>query len=559
MRITITGTALTTTLASAMLNLTDNRFAGLRSLLIEDLPAMRQNIRMQLGQLDIARVDQATTPDEAIRLVRQNQYDLVVCDYNLNKETNGQQLLEFFRSQNLLPPSAMFIMVTAESDYALVASAAEFQPDAYLLKPITATKMQERILRLLDKQSALAPISERMRLKDLGGAIEQCDILLKTSPKWIAEVLKFKGRLLLELGNIEVARTVFMQALGLRDDLIWAQLGLAKCDIAAGKLEEAKAPIQAVLERNPRYIEAYDLLAQIAQAQGNEQEVLEALNRSSQVIPSARRNRMVGDAAYRIGDLEQARTAFDKAVKHTKGSLIAQPSDLLALAQVHVDAGDADLALKLLADAPKAFTSSGKFAATKAAVQAQAHVQLGDMQAAEKAFIAAKELSEGMRADAATLTLAKAAFSIGLDVEGADILSQAVKADHENKSVVALARKVLADTGNEVLASSVIDNAVNDAKSIVAEAEALMRSARPDESLAKLEQALQSMPENTGMLLVAAQLHLLWMSQKGLNREYVARVNGYLSKLDELMPGSERVAKMYRYLRETLVKVAKKS
>ena len=61
------------------------------------------------------------------------------------------------------------------------------------------------------------------------------------------------------------------------------------------------------------------------------------------------------------------------------------------------------------------------------------------------------------------------------------------------------------------------------------------------------------------MLLATAQLHLLWMSQKGLNREYVARVNGYLTRLDELMPGNERVAKMYRYLRETLVKVVKKS
>jgi hypothetical protein len=49
------------------------------------------------------------------------------------------------------------------------------------------------------------------------------------------------------------------------------------------------------------------------------------------------------------------------------------------------------------------------------------------------------------------------------------------------------------------------------------------------------------------------------MSQKGLNRDYVARVNTYLGKLDLLMPGNERVAKMYRFLRETLVKVAKKS
>ena len=58
------------------------------------------------------------------------------------------------------------------------------------------------------------------------------------------------------------------------------------------------------------------------------------------------------------------------------------------------------------------------------------------------------------------------------------------------------------------------------------------------------------------MLLAAAQLHLLWMSQKGLDRNYVERVNGYLSQLDVLMPNSERVAKMYRFLRETLVKAS---
>lgn len=541
-----------------MVTLTDNRFTELRSLLIEDLPAMRQNIRMQLGQLNIARVDQATTPDEAIRQVRENSYDLILCDYNLNKETNGQQLLEFFRSQNMLSPSAMFIMITAENDYALVASAAEFQPDAYLLKPLTATKIQERVLRLLDKQSVLLPIHERLKQKDPAGAIALCNRLLDLAPKWSIEVLKLKGSVLLDMGSIDDARAAYAQALQLRDDLIWAQLGMARCEFAAGRLAEAKAAAQAVLERNAKYIAAYDLLAQIAQAQGNESEVLEALNRSSEIIPSARRSRMVGDVAYRLGDLEQAKAAFDKAVKSTRGSLTAQPSDLLALAQVHVDTGDADSALKMLADVPKSYATASGFAATQAAVAAQAHVKLGNLEAAEKAFIAAKGLAQGVRADTASLSLAKAAFSIGLEAEGADILTQAVKADHENKAVVALARRVLADTGNEAMADQVIERAVSHGMAVIAEAEALMRSARLDESMAKLEEALQSMPENTAMLLAAAQIHLLWMSQKGLQREYVARVNGYLAKLDELMPGSERVAKMYHFLRETLVKVAKK-
>ncbi|MFX7883179.1 hypothetical protein ABTK06_19400, partial [Acinetobacter baumannii] len=84
-------------------------------------------------------------------------------------------------------------------------------------------------------------------------------------------------------------------------------------------------------------------------------------------------------------------------------------------------------------------------------------------------------------------------------------------------------------------------------------------SAKPDESLARLEEALASMPENTGVLLAAAQLHLLWMSQRGWNEEYVKRVRRYLATLDRLIPGNDRVAKMHKFLRDTLTKVAPKS
>jgi CheY-like chemotaxis protein/predicted negative regulator of RcsB-dependent stress response len=537
----------------------NQRLINLRSLVVDDMATMRQNIRSQLGQLGIPHVDQAATPDEAIRYIRKLSYDVIICDYNLNKETNGQQLLEFLRSQNILSPATMFIMVTAESSYDLVASAAEFQPDAYMVKPLTGAKLLDRIERLLDKQTALRPVVERLKLKDVAGAVAECDRVMQSDPKWALDVIKIKGNALLELGKPDEARAVYLKALALRDDLAWAKLGVAKCHQIAGQLDEAKAAALDVLAQNPKYVVAYDLLAKVAEAQGNEQDALDALNRSYEVIPSARRSRIVGEAAYRNGDLEQARSAFDRALSHTKGSLTAQPSDVLALAQVHVDAGDPSLALQLLSTAPKHYAESNTFVATQAAVQAQAHVKLGDHGAAEEAYILARSMMETTRADNAALALAKAAFSIGRDDEGADILSKAVKADHENNRMVTLARKVLKDTGKESMAADIVDGALNEVVAIVAEANALMRKTQFDESLAKLEEALKSMPENTGVLLAAAQLHLLWMSQKGLNLDYVAKVNSYLAKLDVLMPGNERVSKMYRFLRETLSRAAKKA
>jgi tetratricopeptide (TPR) repeat protein len=540
-----------------MTTIINQRLAHLRSLVVDDMATMRQNIRTQLGQLGIPHVDQASTPDEAISFIRRNAYDVIICDYNLNRETNGQQMLEFLRSQHILPASTMFIMVTAESSYDLVASAAEFQPDAYMVKPLTGGKLLERIERLLDKQNALRQIVGRLNLKDIAGAVAECDRAMQVQPKWAVDIIKIKGNALLELGKPEEARAVYESALKLRDDLVWARYGVARCHFAAGQLEEAKAVAQQVLEVNPQYVVAYDLLAKVAEAQGNEQEALEALNRSYEVIPSARRSRMVGDVAYRTGDLEQARTAFDRAVKHTKGSLTAQPSDLLTLAQVHVDAGDAQAALEVLSTAPKHYGESESFVATQAAVQAQAHIKMGDLESAQHAFERAKSLAGATRADAAALALAKAAFSIGREEEGAAILSMAVRADHENTRLVSLARKVLKDSGKEELAAEVVDQALDQVNAIVAEASALMRKAQFDESLQKLEEALEGMPENTGVLLAAAQLHLLWMSQKGLNLDYVARVNNYLAKLDVLLPGNERVAKMYRFMRETLSRAKK--
>jgi len=539
-----------------MATILNTRLAKLRALVVDDMQTMRQNIRTQLGQLGIEQVDQSATPNDAIKRIRNTHYDVIICDYNLNKETNGQQVLEYLRSQKLLSPTAMFFMVTAESSYDSVASTAEFQPDAYMVKPLTGGKIADRLERLLDRQQALKPITDRLQMKDLAGAITECDTVLAAEPKWIVDILKIKASSALELGNIEQARATYRQALALRNDLVWARLGLARCDQAAGQLDQAKKLVSEVLETNVQFVGAYDLLAQIAEAQGNEEEVLDAFNKSYEVIPSARRSRLMGDAAYRVGNLEQARQAFSKALSHTRGSLTAQASDALSLAQVQVDIGDAADALSVLSAAAQDHQDDPYFAARQATIAAQAFARLGDMNSAQAAFASAKQLADGIRADIHTLTLAKAAFCVGLDEEGARIVAKAIKADHENTRLVAFARRVLQDTGNEALIEKVVDESISAGALIVEQATQLMRAGQFDESLAKLEEALTATPENTGVLLAAAQLHLLWMSQKGLDRNYVERVNGYLSQLDVLMPNSERVAKMYRFLRETLVKAS---
>ncbi|RXZ36132.1 response regulator [Oxalobacteraceae bacterium CAVE-383] len=529
-----------------------NRLASLRSLVIDDQAGMRQNMRLHLGQLGMTRVDQAATPDEAIQFVERNSYDVVVCDYNLNKETNGQHLLEYFRSHNLLPEATIFIMVTAESSYSSVAGAAEFKPDAYMIKPLTATKLAQRIERMLDKQNTFLPITQRMARKDLAGAIAACDDLLAAEPKWIVEILKLKGRMLLDLRRLDEAKVLYQSALALRSDLVWATLGLAKCEVMAGQAEKARVMVEAVLARNTQYIEAYDLLANIADSVGNDDAALDALSRSARIIPSAPRSRLVGDAAYRIGDLAQAEDAFSQVVKLSKGSLTGQASDLLSLSQVYIDNDNPEAALRVFNGVPSRFTDSAAFMAAQAAAQAQAHVKMGDMAAAEEAFEAALRHGAEVRGDDAALMMARAAFALGQDDKGAELIAGAVKADHENRALVGLARRVLSSAGKEELIGELIDQSVDHCMGLIAEANALMRGAQFEASVARLEEALQNMPDNTAVLQAAAQIYLLWMSQKGVQDEYVKRVTSYLGKLDRLIPGNERVVKMHLFLQRTL-------
>ncbi len=121
---------------------------------------------------------------------------------------------------------------------------------------------------------------------------------------------------------------------------------------------------------------------------------------------------MVGDAAYRVGDLDQARSAFSTALNHTKGSLTAQLSDTLSLAQVHVDASEPALALSVLSTAAKDQQEDQDFAARQAIIMAQGIRRHWAIWIRQKRHSeSAKDLSAGVRLpDITTLALLKAAF-----------------------------------------------------------------------------------------------------------------------------------------------------
>lgn len=531
------------------------QYSGIQTLVIDDMAVQQSTLRGYLSLLGIEKADVASTADDALRLIRSRKYNLILCDYNLNNKTDGQQLFEHLRDEQILPHDCLFFMITAEGSYASVASTTEHYPDAYLLKPITASDLDERLKSALDKRDALLPITARLSKDDLSGALVECDKVLAQRNRWFMAALQLKAQTLLKLGRHEDAKAVYRSALDQRSDLTWARLGLARAHKAAGQYEQARQFAQDIIDSKDgeRNVAAYDVIAESLEAMGDSEGAMWVLREASVVVPSARRFRMVGESAYRNGDLDTAKDALSKATKSSRGSIVSNAQDPLLLAQTLVDIGDGAEALKVLSEASKTYKNAPHYGHAALAVQAQAEVQTGHPEQAAATLLKARATMNRGKADFATVALAKAELLAGDEAAGLALLQTAISADHENLRVKQLISKTLRDTGHEDKIGAVIDSATAGLEAKVADARKLLRDSQIDDAVDAIERAVHDYPENTGVLLQAAQINCMALRlKKERHRGRIERVSNYLIRLERLMPASDRVIMMRRYFRETL-------
>lgn len=535
----------------------DNPYASIEALVVDDMATQQTTLRSQLHMVGIEHVDAAGSAEDALRQIRAKRYQLILCDYNLNHKTDGQQLFEYLRDNKILAPDCLFFMVTAESHYSAVASASEQVPDAYLLKPITAGDIEERLKAQLEKRQALLPITKAIAKEELNTALGAAEELLARKDRWFMQALQFKGQLQLQLGMVDEARASYQQALQLRPGLLWAQIGLMRAHKAAGAFEACRNLAQEVLasREGAKCLAAYDLSAEALEGQGDHAGALEAMKQAAQAVPSTRRLRLLAENAYRSGDLGTAKQAYAKAYKGSQGSMMGQPQDALALAQSMVELGESQEALTLLTEAHARGTRGAAFDQVALAIKAQALAAAGQGARAQAVAQQALEMptGAGRKGDFATLTLARAALATGLAERGLELMRQALCADHENKRMQQLVTRALQDHGRGEQIEELIASATQGLKTRLFEAKRLLRSGKLDEALEAIEEELRDYPENTTVLLECAQMNCMWLRlNKSLDPRRLDRVRDYLARLETLLPGHERVAQMRRYLRETL-------
>lgn len=105
---------------SNSLELEDINPEELRVLLVDDSSTARQFIKRILTGLGIERIDEATNGIEAIKLIKDNFYDLLLTDYNM-PEMNGQELVDYIRKHSE-QKSVPILMISSENNQSRLAA-----------------------------------------------------------------------------------------------------------------------------------------------------------------------------------------------------------------------------------------------------------------------------------------------------------------------------------------------------------------------------------------------------------------------------------------------------
>ena len=128
---------------------------SLRVLVVDDFATMIRIVRKLLSQLGFENVESAGDGDAALTKLRQQKYDLVICDWNMEPMT-GFALLQEMRADPSLA-EIPFIMVTAESKTDNVIAAKKAGVSNYIVKPFNAQTLKNKIDAVFGEAEAPAP------------------------------------------------------------------------------------------------------------------------------------------------------------------------------------------------------------------------------------------------------------------------------------------------------------------------------------------------------------------------------------------------------------------
>ena len=311
----------------------------INALIIDDQVLVQGYLKFSLQELGFERITYADQTDKAIEQIRTQEFDLILCSYDLKREQEGLHLYQRLIEHRLLSPATAFVFISADTSAELVHSIVELQPDDFLVKPFTVKQLEKRLRKVLSHKRALRDIYKLIELDEYDKALAQTEAFL-TEPahaEHYPAALRLKGELLIHCERFEDARD-FYQAIINIQNFAWAQLGLIEALLKLGQEDEAEKRLLRLALKPDAQLRAFDMLADIKIKQEDFDMALESTLLASEISP---RNIQRHHKAMNLSRLtHDYATQFDvakKIVRYARHSVHDEPEMYLNVARAGVD------------------------------------------------------------------------------------------------------------------------------------------------------------------------------------------------------------------------------
>jgi len=504
-------------------------------LLVEDFPFVRESIRAMLQMLEATEITEMANGFNAIEALERRPYDIVLCDYNLGKGKNGQQVLEEVRAKNLLSYDAVFIMITAEQVQSMVLSVIENKPDEYLTKPFSAHQLAVRIQRATNKKEFFKQIEACRKQEQYQESLDLCNQeLAKETVKMRSALLKMQAELTVALHDYTQAEALYLKIIEERE-LAWAIEGLAQVYILQKKYQKASNLLLTLIEKAPISMGAYDLLSQVYQATGQDTKAKEILKKATLLSPlTLVRQRKLVDIATKTGDLVIAEVAGESVLELGKHSVHRDINDFSKLANVFIRANKANRVPALIKEMQTDFSEHTDELLLASIVESGIYKQLGHKDKASAAFDNALNLNQKHKPDKnLQLEMLKSCF-IHNKEKGKELLEQLVKSHVDDEVFLKKIIFITQTLGLQNHANLLIKQSKKALIDINNQGVKLYKEKKYTESIAIFTQAVTSMHGNKTILYNLLEIMFHEVKVTGSTPDKLQAIKNYLDKAEKL-------------------------
>lgn len=508
--------------------------ASKKILVVEDQPIMRETLKLILGSFGARFITEAESGVNAIAAMRVDRFDIVLCDYNLPKGKNGQQVLEEARHLKLLPVSAIFIIVTCEQSQEMVLTALDNKPDDYLIKPFNRVQLLSRIERCYVRKKYLADVENEIENGNLYQAIRNCENLLRQDDKKMRmQLLKMQAELTLKVGDYQKAEALYQDILQERE-LPWARLGLGIVAFHLGYYDQATKTFQDLIAQYPVMLEAYDWLVKAHEVTGNEELAVSSLNSAVTLSPkSILRQQKLAALADKTENLPVAKKAYNASIKLGKNSIHRSANDYAGLAGIHLKNKSAGEALRVLNELNNQFHNDPEAKLRAALLESEIHRTRGNRALAQQAYERTCQLNEQFNKQLSRelrLDMAKTFYRNDNRDACDEILTELIKTNIDDKVFIKEIVTICNDLAGENYAETLIQQVKKELVDINNRGVSLFQEGNIEGALAVFEQAIEKMPENQTLILNIIKTIIHYIKNTGATPDKISKAQNYINK-----------------------------